>query len=268
MSLQHIPLLNIREADLLRLVTDSVRESGTLEYKQAWMAGSSDGEKREFLADVSAFANAEGGDIVYGIEARDGVAQTVSGLEGFSPDKEQLRAEQLLAAGLDPRLSAVAFRALPLASGRTVFIVRVGRSANPPHMVIVGGTQKIFSRHSAGKLPMNMDQIRAAVHRADEGKTRVDALRNERIQRIAIGDVGVKLWSDTCVVLHVLPLHNEAKVAPQVVINESIPLRPMGRSLMSFGHQMTADGLMVRSSLPVTGRVKPSHFGAGQNQPP
>ena len=42
-------------------------EGRTLDYKRT-LPGSTDEEKREFLADVSSFANAAGGDIVYGID--------------------------------------------------------------------------------------------------------------------------------------------------------------------------------------------------------
>jgi hypothetical protein len=42
------------------LVENEVREGKTLEYKEK-LAGSTDSEKKEFLADVSSFANAAGG---------------------------------------------------------------------------------------------------------------------------------------------------------------------------------------------------------------
>ena len=44
-------------------------------------------DKREFLADVTAFANAAGGDLVFGVSTRDGVAAQVEGIELDDPDK-------------------------------------------------------------------------------------------------------------------------------------------------------------------------------------
>ena len=49
----------IAESDLDSLVTGGVRESRSIEFKAALTIGS-DSEKREFLADVSSFANATG----------------------------------------------------------------------------------------------------------------------------------------------------------------------------------------------------------------
>jgi predicted HTH transcriptional regulator len=60
-------------ADIQRLITNAVPESRTLEYKQTLKIGS-DGDKKEFLADVSAFANTDGGDIIYGLSADKGIA--------------------------------------------------------------------------------------------------------------------------------------------------------------------------------------------------
>jgi predicted HTH transcriptional regulator len=57
---------HISEEDLRTLVDNSVVERKTLEYKQS-LPGNSGADKKEFLADVSSFANASGGDLVIGV---------------------------------------------------------------------------------------------------------------------------------------------------------------------------------------------------------
>ena len=57
----------IEPADLERLVQNGVAEGRTLEYKEE-LPGGTDDDRREFLGDVSAFANASGGDLIYGAE--------------------------------------------------------------------------------------------------------------------------------------------------------------------------------------------------------
>lgn len=52
---------------LLKLIEDQVEESGRLEYKAADALARSDGKKREITKDISSFANAAGGVIIYGI---------------------------------------------------------------------------------------------------------------------------------------------------------------------------------------------------------
>src|SRR5438552_3811723 len=55
------------EQDLLRLVTEQVEESLTLDYKRSAALQNDDLSKNEISKDVSAFANSAGGTLVYGV---------------------------------------------------------------------------------------------------------------------------------------------------------------------------------------------------------
>jgi hypothetical protein len=57
------PIIEISESYIFHLQNSGVQEGKTLEYKRE-LPGGSDQDKREFLADVSSFANTEGGDII------------------------------------------------------------------------------------------------------------------------------------------------------------------------------------------------------------
>ncbi|MHC5825146.1 MAG: AlbA family DNA-binding domain-containing protein, partial [Nostoc sp.] len=57
----------INKNDIDALIYNGVAETRTLEYKEK-LSGNSDDDKKEFLADISSFANASGGDIIYGIQ--------------------------------------------------------------------------------------------------------------------------------------------------------------------------------------------------------
>ncbi len=67
-----IPFDEIDESHLQALIENGYGERQTVEYKRE-LASGSDADKREFLADGSSFANAGGGDLIFGIEAEDGV---------------------------------------------------------------------------------------------------------------------------------------------------------------------------------------------------
>ena len=79
MPLSNKPLESLEKSDLQSLVENQVPEGKTIDYKQA-LPGNSDSDKREFLADVSSFANAVGGNLIYGIKEESGVPVEVSGL--------------------------------------------------------------------------------------------------------------------------------------------------------------------------------------------
>ena len=69
------PLASIAESDLEELIEHGIPEGKTVEHKRV-LPGNADACKREFLADVSSFANAAGGHIIYGswrsVESRRG----------------------------------------------------------------------------------------------------------------------------------------------------------------------------------------------------
>jgi predicted HTH transcriptional regulator len=64
-----LSLTQIDEALLESLRADHVREGRQLDYKET-LPGARDDDKREFLSDVTSFANAAGGDIIYGLRER------------------------------------------------------------------------------------------------------------------------------------------------------------------------------------------------------
>ena len=110
-----VPFKQIDRPVIEALIANEVSESQDLEYKEKLPSGNKD-EKKEFLADVVAMANAIGGVIVYGIaERRDdgrptGLPDRVAGLDVQNTDSETLRLENMLRAGIDPRISGYQFQ--------------------------------------------------------------------------------------------------------------------------------------------------------------
>jgi predicted HTH transcriptional regulator len=89
----------VEKTDIDALVADEIREGRTIDYKET-IPGNADGDKTEFLGDVSSFANASGGYIIYGVrEKRDadgkptGIPEGADGVAGLNPDSEMLRLE-------------------------------------------------------------------------------------------------------------------------------------------------------------------------------
>ncbi len=166
----------------------------------------SDSEKKEFLADVSSFANANGGDIVFGIEEVDGVASNVLGLDRFSPDTDHLRVEEIIRNGIEPRIIGLRLRSLELASGRNALIVRIANSLNRPHMVVFKGSSRFFSRNSAGKYPLDVHELRSAFIASESLSERVRQFRLERIDAILQSNTPEPLRGNHFVCLHLIPL--------------------------------------------------------------
>src|SRR6266566_793857 len=100
------PLDSIEESDLQQLIDNQVPEGKTIEYKDV-LPGNSDGDKKEFLADVSSFANAAGGDLIFGVKEDAGLPVELCGLQIGDVDAEILRLESIIKNGIAPRLSRI-----------------------------------------------------------------------------------------------------------------------------------------------------------------
>ena len=79
MALANKPIHSITEADLEELITNQTAEGKNVEYKVS-LSLSSDEEKKEFLADISSFANTASGYVVYGMKEDKGLPIDLPGI--------------------------------------------------------------------------------------------------------------------------------------------------------------------------------------------
>ena len=107
----------IEEQDLQSLIDIGVLEGKTIEYKQN-LTMSNDKDKKEFLADVSSFANASGGDLIYGIveDRSTGAPESLEGLLIQNEDELIRKLEAQIRDGIEPRIPSVNIRAIPLST--------------------------------------------------------------------------------------------------------------------------------------------------------
>lgn len=213
-------LAALNEAVLSSLIANGVPESLTLEYKQALPEENDEG-RREFLADVSQFANSNGGDVVYGVaEQRDstgrptGVPESIVGVKGVD-DALLTALHSRIRDGVQPRLPGVEMRIIPTSGGQ-VLVVRIAQSWVMPHMVTYKNLSRFFGRRGAAKYQMNVDDLRAAFTRGDTLRRRVSEFRMERTAMLANGERSVH---PPMVVLHVMPA---SAAAGQLIDQESL----------------------------------------------
>ena len=103
MALDAKKLEDLSEADLASLISNSVAESRLIEYKQE-LRNSSDAERKEFFADVSSFANASGGHLIYGLQENAGTPTGIAPLAVADVNAETLRLESMIRDSIEPRM--------------------------------------------------------------------------------------------------------------------------------------------------------------------
>jgi hypothetical protein len=131
------PLKDVTEADLQALISASVSEGKSIEFKRE-INLADDPAKRKFFASVASFANTAGGDIVFGMEAKDGVATAICPLDSFNPDTDTIRLRDLIRAHIEPKVYGFDFQAIPLKDGGCALVLRIPRTWVGAHMVIYG----------------------------------------------------------------------------------------------------------------------------------
>lgn len=206
----NVPLKQIDKAVIEALVANEVRESRTLDYKETFPGGK-DAERKEFLADVSAMANAAGGDMVFGIAERredgkpTGIPESVPGLREVNLDAEKLRLENIIRDGIDPRIGGLQLWPVDGFDNGPVLVLRIPKSYLAPHMIKTGDS-RFYSRNSAGKYPLDVTEIRSAFALSETMPEKIRRFRDERIGRIVGDETPVQLTPHPKTVLHLLPL--------------------------------------------------------------
>jgi len=153
-------LEQIKLLDLHALIDNEVQEGRTIEYKREFPSGQNK-DKVHFLRAVTSMANSGGGDVIYGIEAENGVPVAVCGISlSTTPDEAQLRLENMLRESVQPRLQSVGFHWVGVDSGKTVLVLRVRNSWNGPHRVTLESHNHFYGRNSAGAYSMDVSELR------------------------------------------------------------------------------------------------------------
>ena len=199
------PLDDIEESDLQALLANPVPERKRIEYKSE-LPTDKFKDRKEFLADVSSFANTVGGYLLYGVKEEGGMPVEMCGVEVESVDTLKAKWEGMLRDGLSLRLPHVDVHEVKLSTGKWVIILRVPRSWLAPHRVTLENHGHFYGRTSAGHFQMDVPQLRTAFELSGTLAERVRDFRAERLNKISAGEIPAPL-SETMakIVFHLVP---------------------------------------------------------------
>ena len=249
------PLDDLTEADL-QVLLNVEPEGKLIEYKEQLALGK-DSDRKEFLADVSSFANASGGHLIFGMREQAGLPVAITPIQVSDVDAEKQRIENILRSGIAPRMS-FSFRAVPVAPSGYVWVFQIPRSWAMPHMVTFQDHAKFYSRNSSGKYQLDVGELRAAFARSGDAAESIRRFRTERLASIMSGEGPVLLSDSPKLVLHVFPFS-----AAGTTTLTPIDLRPInGQNILlqppavqSFGHRYNLDGILSATAPSSTSEV-------------
>jgi len=239
----------ITEEDLQALIDNSVLEGKTIEYKES-LPSNLDRDKIEFLADISSFANASGGDLIYGIIEGSGIPKTLEGLIIENVDQEISRLDSIIRDGIEPRILGIKLQPIKLSNSKMALIIRVYKSWISPHRVSFKGHDKFYSRSANGKYPLDVVELRVAFNLSETITERIRRFREDRISKIFANETPVPFYDTAKIALHLIPIisFNPAQIYEiSKIASRPEELRPI--YLSGLNHRYNFDGFLTYSSL-------------------
>lgn len=257
------PAQEVTLEDLDKLV-GQIELGGSFDYKAELDLRTND-QKREFLNDVSSFANASGGHIVYGVEERDGVASGVPGipLSRDAVDKKIQEIENIVRDGIEPPIPGVSVHCVSIDDDRCALIIKVPKSWLAPHAAKGKGSFRFYSRRSSGKQLMDLREVRSAFLLSDSLTQRLRAFRVERLMRIQADETPVLMRDTSKAVLHLIPLmafELGSAVAAEIALREisqvGFPAMPGTSGARAVVSRVNFDGALVFVNAPDDARTE------------
>jgi len=138
--------------DLESLISGQVPESIHLDYKRSEKIKQRD----EIIKDISAFANSDGGMLVYGMEEKN---QLPTRLDGGISNKGNVGKEwieNVITSRTNPPLPDLQIASIPADNDNSYYIVSVGKSFSGPHQAPDG---RYYRRHNYKSAPMEHYEI-------------------------------------------------------------------------------------------------------------
>lgn len=194
-------LSTAKQEHLTALVEARVGENTYLDFKRDLPSRDARGTQ-DLVADVSAFANSTGGDLIYGIdEDGEGQASRIVPQAG-NMDEEVRRVQDVLMNNIEPRVPGLQVISIAVEAG-FVLIIRVPQSWAGPHRVRTNNA--FYLRENGRKRTLDVPEIRGLFLRSDQQAQRVRDFRTERLGQILSGGAPHRLVHGALLVGHFVP---------------------------------------------------------------
>ena len=203
-------------------------------------------DKKKFLADISAFANATGGQIIYGVIEKKGEFAELCGVEVQDVDLLRQKIENMLRDNIEPNLSNYSINFKNLSENKYLIFIEISDSYSKPHVVSYQGLWRVYSRNSTGNFPLDIFDLKNLVLKSNELRGGLDKYRFKRINSIISDELPIKFEnpSSAKLIVHVLPhsaFYEKSELNLREILENSSLLNPINTD--SSNVQINFDGL-------------------------
>lgn len=208
-------LLDCDVSDLQMLIDNpDYRENEYIDYKASFsFLEYAKGDRRrnehlaEFRSDICAFANAEGGYLLYGISDRNGMANELCGIEipDNNIDRFELDRKNNISS-IMPKIPPVKFKFILLENGKYVVIIEVSHDAFSPYIHLEDESNyRIYKRIGNGKRSIGYMELRNMFMQSRSLENEILNYRKERISFFCDQNETVSGNDYRFLLLHIIP---------------------------------------------------------------
>lgn len=196
-----------------KIIKNKESENYHLEYKNYTFNNGefkiSDKDLEQLFKSIVAFANAEGGIIIIGVEESNDGSHNVAGIRDVGVTKEQMEKwEQAfrnkLSDTIVPRLNKVKVEHY-VYEDKNIISVSVPRGFNKPYAVIKKSGYTYYLRMGNTSRAMHYDEIKRAFEAGLYKEARIFDFREQRLHMLLNGDLVGTLGDRTALVIHIIP---------------------------------------------------------------
>jgi len=183
-------LIDWSEEDLMLLVgNDDYKENESIDYKVNFSfleyVDKNDvrSKKEEFRNDVCAFANANGGYLMFELAESFGVPSRILGVDikDGNTDAFELNLRNIISF-ISPVAPACTIKFILLSSGKYVVTIQVHRGSYIPYVNKENDYFKFYIRRGNGKVTMNYEEVKAMFNNSLMLSEQIDEFRRKRIR--------------------------------------------------------------------------------------
>ena len=207
-------LKNITEDLLRQLIADGIVEGKTLGFQRTLEIHTPQG-RLNFLRCIASFANASGGNMVFGMAANsERKAEGLIPLSNFDPERDPIWLRDMIWMNTEPHGIFADFQPVCLSSGGYVLIVHVRKSCSGAHVVTLNEDFRFLTRDNSGMRLMDIPEIYRALSYRKIKEGHIEQFRKDRIERNIADDTPEPLVKSARLVLHLCPFEAFHPVNP------------------------------------------------------
>ncbi|MBU3821676.1 ATP-binding protein [Flavobacteriaceae bacterium XHP0103] len=157
--------------DIESLITNQIEESIHLDFKSGESLSKTPLKKKEISKDVAAFANSDGGIIIYGLLEKNHVADSFSFIDGNDFTKEWL--EQIINTTISRRIEGLTIYPIRKNNdiSKSIYLVKIPRSTDSPH---ISQDKRFYKRFNFESVMMEEYEIRQSYGRKVKSELALD----------------------------------------------------------------------------------------------